>query len=115
MPQSFDNGQSPFDFDHRYHGPHYTEDHHAWRRAMRAFVDKEIMPHVDEWDEAGEFPRELYKKAAEVGLLGAGFPEEYGGIPVADPFFQIVTAEEMARCSSGGINASLMVPCRAGW
>lgn len=109
MPIEFDDGQSPFDFDHRYQGPFYTEDHHAWRATLRAFVDKEIMPFVDEWDEAGEFPRDLYTKAAQVGLLGMGYPGAYGGIPVSDAFFILVTAEEMARCSSGGINASLMV------
>ncbi|UYV35671.1 acyl-CoA dehydrogenase family protein [Rhodobacteraceae bacterium D3-12] len=109
MPIEFDGGQSPFDFDHRYQGPFYTEDHQAWRATLRAFVDKEIMPFVDEWDEAGEFPRALYTKAAQVGLLGAGYPEAYGGIPVSDAFFILVTAEEMARCSSGGINASLLV------
>lgn len=109
MPIEFDDGQSPYDFDHRYHGPFYTADHHAWRASLRAFVDAEIMPNVDDWDEAGAFPRDLYKKAAAVGLLGLGYPEEYGGTPVADPFFLLVTAEEMARSSAGGINASLMV------
>ncbi|MBR9862245.1 MAG: acyl-CoA dehydrogenase [Rhodobacteraceae bacterium] len=109
MARNFEDGQSPFDFDHRYHSPYYTEDHQAWRATLRAFVDKEIIPNVEEWEEAGEFPRDLYKKAADVGLLGAGYPEEYGGIALSDPFFQIVTAEEMARCSSGGVNASLLV------
>ncbi|MCF8466298.1 MAG: acyl-CoA dehydrogenase family protein [Sneathiella sp.] len=108
MAPSFENGENPFDFDHRYHGPYYTEDHRAWRATLRAFVYQEIMPHVDEWDEAGEFPRDLYKKAAAVGLLGLGYPEEYGGTPV-DAFFNIITAEEMARIGAGGINASLMV------
>ncbi|MCW9035438.1 MAG: acyl-CoA dehydrogenase family protein [Rhodospirillales bacterium] len=109
MAIQYTDGDNPFDFDQRYQGPFYTDDHHAWRASLRAFVDKEIMPHVDEWDEAGGFPRELYKKAAEVGLLGIGYPEEFGGTPVDDEFFLIVTAEEMARCSSGGINASLLV------
>jgi acyl-CoA dehydrogenase len=109
MPTVFKNGESPFDFDHRYKDPVYTEDHDAWRVTLRAFVDREIIPYVDEWDEAGEFPRDLYKKAANVGLIGIGFPEELGGTPVADPFFLLVTAEEMARCSSGGVNASLLV------
>lgn len=108
MAPSYENGENPFDFDHRYHGPHYTEDHHAWRAALRAFVDQEIMPHVDDWDEAGEFPRDLYKKAAAVGLLGLGYPAEYGGTPV-DAFFNIITSEELARIGAGGINASLMV------
>ena len=108
MRDQMTSGENPFDFDHRYQGPYYTEDHKAWRNTLRAFVNREIMPFVDEWDEAGGFPRELYKKAAKVGLLGFGYPEEYGGIPVTDTFFAVIAAEEMARCSSGGINASLL-------
>ncbi|KAB7742360.1 acyl-CoA dehydrogenase [Parvibaculum sedimenti] len=90
-------------------GPLYNDDHRAWRATLRKFVEAEMMPHVDEWEEAGEFPRELYKKAAEIGLLGLGYPEEYGGTPVDDPMYSIVTAEELARLGAGGVNASLMV------
>src|SRR5260221_9493608 len=64
------------------------------------------MPHVDQWDEAEEFPRELYRKASAAGLLQLGFPEEYGGV-ATDPFFGIIKAEEVARHGSGGLNASL--------
>ncbi len=108
MAPAFNNGEHPFDFDHRYHGPYYTEDHRAWRAALSGYVDREIMPHVDEWDEVREFTRDLYKKASEIGLLGIGYPEEFGGTSV-DSFFQLVTAEEMARIGAGGINASLLV------
>src|SRR5262245_22409086 len=87
--------------------PYYTEEHEAFRHQLRRFVDKEIAPYVDEWDEAGEFPRELYRKAAQVGLLQMGFPEEYGGVP-SDVFFGIVKSEELSRAGSGGVNASLM-------
>ena len=86
--------------------PFYTEEHEAFRSTVRRFVDREVMPHVDQWDEAEEFPRELYRKASAAGLLQLGFPEEYGGVPT-DPFFGIVKAEEMARHGSGGLNASL--------
>lgn len=109
MSEKFSGGQSPIDFDHRYTGPLYTEDHRAWRATLRRFVEAEIMPHVDAWEEAGEFPRDLYRKAAAIGLLGLGYPEEYGGTPVSDPIYSIVTAEELARPGAGGINASLMV------
>src|SRR5258708_37683949 len=64
------------------------------------------MPYVDQWDEAEEFPRELYRKASAAGLLQLGFPEEYGGVPT-DPFFGIIKAEERARHASGGLNAGL--------
>ena len=86
--------------------PAFTEEHEAWRDTVRRFVDREIIPHASAWDEAGEFPRELYRKAATAGLLGMGFPEEYGGVP-ADYFFRIVSAEEFARAGSGGLSASL--------
>ena len=59
--------------------PFYTEEHEAFRRTVRRFVERELMPHVDQWDEAEEFPRELYRKASAAGLLQLGFPEEYGG------------------------------------
>ena len=61
--------------------PYYGESHAAFRDTLRRFVEREIAPFVDAWDEAEEFPRELYRKAADVGLLGLGFPEEYGGVP----------------------------------
>jgi acyl-CoA dehydrogenase len=85
---------------------YYTPEHEAFRATLRAFVEREIAPHADAWDEAGEFPRELYRKAAAVGLLGLGFPEEYGGTP-GDIFFRIVAAQELARAGSGGVSAGL--------
>ncbi|MEM8800341.1 MAG: acyl-CoA dehydrogenase family protein, partial [Pseudomonadota bacterium] len=102
-------GDNPFDFDRRYKSPAYTEDHDAWRATLRRFVEAEIIPHIDDWEEAGTFPRDLYTKAAVIGLLGLGFPEEWGGTPVNDPYFGLVTAEEMARTGSGGINAGLLI------
>ncbi|MEI2733688.1 MAG: acyl-CoA dehydrogenase family protein [Rhodoblastus sp.] len=85
---------------------YYDESHEAFRETVRRFVDKEIAPFVDEWDEAGTFPRELYKKAADVGILGLGYPEEYGGSP-CDQFHRIVLSQEMARAACGGVSASL--------
>jgi len=87
--------------------PYYTADHDAFRDQMRRFVERDIAPFVDQWDEDGEFPRELYRKAAAVGLLQMGYPEEYGGVPT-DGFFRIIASEELARAGCGGVNASLM-------
>lgn len=86
--------------------PFYDESHEALRETVRRFTEKEIAPYVDEWDDAGEFPRELYKKASAVGILGLGFPEEYGGSP-CDQFHKIVQSQELARAGSGGVCASL--------
>ena len=88
--------------------PFYTETHAAWRDTLRRWVDREIAPHATAWDEAGEIPRELYGKAAELGLLQLGYPEEFGGLPT-DPFMSIVTTQELACPGAGGIPASLMI------
>ncbi len=76
------------------------------RRSVKEFVDKEIVPHIDDWEEMNEFPRDLYKKAGDVGIMGIGYPEEYGGTP-GDIFFQIAAWEEIMRCGSGGVAAGL--------
>jgi acyl-CoA dehydrogenase len=86
---------------------YYDESHDAFRATVRKFVEKEITPHVDEWDEAGGFPRELYRKAGEAGLLGLGYPEEFGGTP-CDQFHRIVMSQELAQAGAGGVSASLM-------
>jgi len=86
---------------------YYTETHRQFGDALRSFVREEILPKVEAWEEAGEFPRELYRKAAAVGLLGIGFPEEYGGTP-ADVFYHLVALEELTAAGSGGLIASLL-------
>jgi acyl-CoA dehydrogenase len=87
--------------------PFYAAEHIAYRDVVRRFVEKEIEPYAHAWDEAGEFPRALYEKAAEIGLLALGFPEDCGGVP-ADQFMKIVASQELARAGAGGISASLM-------
>jgi acyl-CoA dehydrogenase len=99
------------DFDSaRLPNPNFTEEHEAWRTQLRRFIDKEIMPYADDWDEAGEIPIELWPKAAEIGLLGMGYPEEFGGVREGiDSWHGWITSEELARPGAGGVNASLMV------
>ncbi len=84
----------------------FSAEHEAFRATLRAFVQREIEPHVNEWDEAGGFPRELHKKAAAIGLLGMGYPEALGGTP-SDVFYSLVSAEELARPGCGGVQTGL--------
>jgi acyl-CoA dehydrogenase len=87
--------------------PHYfSAEHELFRASLRDFVAREISPFVNDWDEAGTFPRSLYRRMAELGATGIGFDETYGGTP-GDVFLKIVMAEEMARCGAGGVCASL--------
>jgi acyl-CoA dehydrogenase len=85
---------------------YFSPEHAQFRATLRDFVACEITPHVDAWDEAGTFPRELYRSAAAIGALGIGYPEAYGGTP-ADLFYRVILAEELARCGAGGVGASL--------
>jgi len=85
---------------------YFSAEHEAFRATVRRFVDVEIAPHVNAWDEAGTFPRALYRRAAEVGITGVGYPEDLGGTP-ADLFYGIAAAEEIARAGCGGVQASL--------
>ncbi|MEO7336074.1 MAG: acyl-CoA dehydrogenase family protein [Caldimonas sp.] len=84
----------------------FGPEHTLFRDSVRAFVAAEIAPHVNAWDEAGTFPRELYRRAASIGLLGLGYPEDLGGTP-ADGWFRLIATEEIARAGSGGLMASL--------
>ncbi|HEX4949365.1 MAG TPA: acyl-CoA dehydrogenase family protein [Blastocatellia bacterium] len=86
---------------------YYSSEHEQFRKTVREFVTREITPFINEWDEAEEFPRRLYQQAAELGLLGIGYPEEYGGTP-ADGFYSIIVSEELGRAGSGGLMASLL-------
>ncbi|NPU86588.1 MAG: acyl-CoA dehydrogenase [Syntrophaceae bacterium] len=77
---------------------YFSEDHRIFRDSVRRFVEKEIKPHVEEWEEKEEFPLELYKKTADAGFLGLEYPEEYGGIP-CDKFMVVAFIEEFIRHS----------------
>lgn len=85
---------------------YFTAEHEMLRQTVRRFVQREIMPQIDAWEEAGEFPRDLYHQAAALGILGIGYPEAYGGI-TADLFAQITVWEELMRAGSGGLCAGL--------
>ncbi len=85
---------------------YFDDTHRMVRDTVRRFVQREILPCVNDWEEAGEFPRELYKKAAEAGILGIGAPEKWGGSG-EDVFMKVAACEEMVRCTSGGVGASL--------
>lgn len=85
---------------------YFNETHAMVRETARRFVAQEITPYVDGWEEAGRFPRALYPKAGEAGLLGIGYPEDLGGTG-GDIFQKIVWIEELMRAGSGGLAASL--------
>ncbi|PKN60659.1 MAG: acyl-CoA dehydrogenase [Deltaproteobacteria bacterium HGW-Deltaproteobacteria-11] len=84
----------------------YTDEHRIFRQTLRKFLEKEITPHAEEWEEAGIVPRAAWKKMGEQGFLCTAVPEEYGGAG-GDFLYSVVVAEEMARTNFNGLMASL--------
>lgn len=103
------NNNPVLDFDAlRPPAPLLTAAHAQWRRHIRQFVEAEIAPNIDDWNRAGTFPDEIYRKAAEAGILQMGFPEAIGGRHQdADLYYRIIVAEELHRLGSGVVFADL--------
>src|SRR3546814_13763851 len=97
--------------DWRARSPYYDETHEALAQSVRRFVAREIAPNIDRWEAEGELPRELHKKAAEAGILGLRYPEEYGGNSAGfDHFHSLLVPEELAPVGAGGRGAYLLAP-----
>ena len=90
--------------------PLFNDEHEALRRSIRSFVEKELRPHAEEWEEQKDFPNWVFERMGELGFLGLHFPPEYGG-QGADYLTMLVLAEEMARCGSGGVSMAVSVQC----
>jgi len=87
----------------------YEEDHESYRKTVREFLAREVVPHKDRWDDERWIPREVYKSAAATGLYGLQVPEEYGGAGVTDYRYRMVVGEEVAKVNalSFGLTLSL--------
>ncbi len=83
----------------------FQPEHEVFRETIRDFIVKELAPHAEEWEEAGQVPREVFRRMGELGYLGMRYPEEYGGGD--DILYEAVLHEEMAYCRSGGVGADL--------
>jgi len=84
----------------------YTEEHKIFRQALRKFFEKEVIPYVDEWEEAGIVPRRIWKKMGDQGFLCMDVPEEYGGMG-ADFLYSAIMLEELVRTNHSGLAAPL--------
>lgn len=83
----------------------FQPEHEVFRETIRDYIVKELAPHADEWEEAGEVPREAFLEMGKLGYLGMRYPEEYGG--GEDILSEAVLHEEMAHCRSGGVGADI--------
>ena len=87
--------------------PYDTDDRKSFRELVTKFLETEIWPHVDEWDESGQYPQEINEKVCELGVFGFGIDEKYGGLGFDDQFMRKDVSVEMGRSSAGGLFASV--------
>jgi acyl-CoA dehydrogenase len=87
---------------------YFTEEHEMFRQSIRAFLEKEALPHIDRWEEQGKIDREFWKKFGEMGYFGLCYPEEFGGSGL-DFFYDIVMCEEISKMYSGGFSITAAV------
>jgi len=101
----------PFSEPHWYNGamstsPFYHAKHHAFRAKMRAFVESELIPRVEEWDTSGVFDKSVLRKAYEAGVFSPHWPESQGGTPPEggfDSFMDLIWVDELMRCGASGV------------
>src|ERR1043165_9627274 len=86
----------------------FTEEHQQFRKTVRQFAEKEMLPFADEWEKSCDFPNHVFKKAGELGILGAHYKEEHGGSG-GDYCYSVAKAEELPRGGSGGVSMALLV------
>lgn len=93
-----------------YYSPYYTEKHHAFRRRVREFLEKEILPNREKWIKEG-YPLSLHRKAYEAGLQGVIYPKELGGTQPDDydAFYGLILSDELARDCGGGILGQMAI------
>src|SRR5438067_9577339 len=88
--------------------PPFTPEHELFRKTLRDYVVRELAPHALEWDEAGIFPREVFRDLAQLGALGVNYPEEVGGSG-GDFWHVVVLAEELVHSRNSGVNMGILV------
>ena len=85
----------------------FEEEHELFRETVRDFLAREVVPHHAQWEKDGIVPREVWKKAGEIGMFGFGVPEEYGGSGITDFRYNAVMLEEVMRVGATGLGFSL--------
>lgn len=85
---------------------YFSEEHIQFRQSLRDFLQREVVPFVDEWEKVGNPPREIWKKFGDMGYFGLRFQEKYGGLNL-DFFYDVILLEEMAKINSAGTSAAI--------
>ncbi len=85
---------------------YFTEEHQLFRESLRDFLKKEVVPHIEKWEETGTVERFIWKKFGDMGFFGLAIPEADGGLGL-DLFYTVIFLEELQRINSGGFAAAM--------
>nr|WP_299344520.1 acyl-CoA dehydrogenase family protein [Allomuricauda sp.] len=85
---------------------YFNEEHRLFRESLRDFLQKEVVPHVDDWEKTGVIDRSIWNKFGEMGYFGLPYPEAYGGLDL-DFFYTVILLEELQKVNSGGFAAAI--------
>jgi hypothetical protein len=84
----------------------FTEEHHLFRKSLQNFLQKEVVPHINKWEETGTIERFIWKKMGDMGFFGLNYPEKYGGLNL-DLFYTVIFLEELQKINSAGFAANM--------
>lgn len=85
---------------------YFSEEHNLFRQSLKDFLQKEVAPHIEKWEETGKIERFIWEKFGEMGFFGIAYPEEYGGMNL-DFFYTVILLEELQKIKSGGFAAAI--------
>jgi alkylation response protein AidB-like acyl-CoA dehydrogenase/putative sterol carrier protein len=85
---------------------YFKEEHELFRQSLKDFLNKEVVPHVDAWEEAGELPHTIWKQFGDMGYFGLTHDEKYGGLAL-DFWYDVIFLEEISKVNSAGFGASI--------
>lgn len=83
----------------------FNQDHEIFRQSLKSFLQKEVVPNIEVWEQNQQIPKNIWKKFGEMGYIGLGLPEKYGGTPT-DFFYNVIYIEEVSKVFSGGFSAA---------
>lgn len=85
---------------------YFSEEHNLFRKSLQDFLQKEVVPHIEKWEQTGIIDRFIWKKFGDMGFFGINYPEAYGGMNL-DLFYTVILLEELQKINSGGFAAAI--------
>lgn len=85
---------------------YFSEEHDLFRASLKDFLQKEVVPYIEQWEKSGTIDRFIWKKFGEMGFLGISYPEVYGGLNL-DLFYMVILLEELQKIKSSGFAAAI--------